>query len=100
MNCCCLAADGGQNQIGHILQHCYRLGALKQPLETSYMEHMYQVSMVVSCLLILNDISDKGISMERNSVEKSNYGTSLLATIKDIDKILLGITLLRYLASP
>jgi hypothetical protein len=93
MICCCLAADGGQNQIGHILQHCYRLGALKQPLETSYMEHMYQVSMVVSCLLILNDISDKGISMERNSVEKSNYGTSLLATIKDIDKILLGITL-------
>jgi hypothetical protein len=93
MICCCLATDGGQNQIGHILQHCYRLGAMKQPLENSSMEHMYQVSLIVSCLFILNDISDKGIAIERNSVEKSNYGTSLLATIKDIDKILLEITL-------
>lgn len=57
------------------------------------MEHMYQVSMIVSCLFILNDISHKGIAVESNSLEKSYFGTSLLVIIEDIDKILLCITL-------
>lgn len=92
MICCCWAEDGGQNRIGHILKHCYRLGVLIQPLETSTMEYLYQVSVILSCLFILNDISHKGLIDELGSFERSYYGTSLLDIIGTIDKIWLGRT--------